>query len=372
MFHWLVLFCAIAHAAINEIPIVMGGPARRPNFAFVSVTVCEPGSSRCQTIPDIQLDSGSTGLRIFTSALKIRLHPTGHADGTQLAECKIFGGGESLWGAVGRADVRLGGELAKDVPIQLIDAKFRRIPANCRHPVQQQDQWSHGNGILGIGPARSDCGGKTCAPAHYLGARYYECAASGCQEFQLPLAEQVQNPITFLAKDNNGSIVRFPAGTLVLGIGTEANNQIAPGATVFASEEMGWIPVYLGGKKYWSKIDTGADFTSLPSGASGLPHCSGALSEFLCPAEPVKVAIKVAGVDETGSRDFALQILNADQTLKSAAGRLQIEGPATEYGGMISNTVILGLPFFYGRDVVLGIDGQSSPLGRGPFYALPN
>jgi hypothetical protein len=29
-----------------------------------------------------------------------------------------------------------------------------------------------------------------------------------------------------------------------------------------------------------------------------------------------------------------------------------------------------GLPFFYGRRVFIGIDGQASSLGTGPFYAF--
>jgi hypothetical protein len=29
-----------------------------------------------------------------------------------------------------------------------------------------------------------------------------------------------------------------------------------------------------------------------------------------------------------------------------------------------------GLPFFYGRRVFIGIDGQSSALGTGPYFAF--
>ncbi len=35
------------------------------NVAFVSVTLCAPGTSTCQTIDHVQVDTGSVGLRIF-------------------------------------------------------------------------------------------------------------------------------------------------------------------------------------------------------------------------------------------------------------------------------------------------------------------
>ena len=44
-----------------------------PNKPCVSVTVCSPGTSTCQTISDILLDTGSTGLRIFKSLLTASL-----------------------------------------------------------------------------------------------------------------------------------------------------------------------------------------------------------------------------------------------------------------------------------------------------------
>ncbi len=41
------------------------------NKACVSVTVCTPGTTNCQTINDILLDTGSSGLRIFKQALNV-------------------------------------------------------------------------------------------------------------------------------------------------------------------------------------------------------------------------------------------------------------------------------------------------------------
>jgi hypothetical protein len=58
----------VAAVAVN------GGPlGNYANGLFVSVTVCVPASSTCQTIPNVLVDTGSTGLRILGSALTISL-----------------------------------------------------------------------------------------------------------------------------------------------------------------------------------------------------------------------------------------------------------------------------------------------------------
>jgi hypothetical protein len=59
-------------AANNVIPITVNGSLCSANSYLnkpcVSVTVCTPGTSTCQTISDILLDTGSYGLRIFKQA----------------------------------------------------------------------------------------------------------------------------------------------------------------------------------------------------------------------------------------------------------------------------------------------------------------
>lgn len=40
-------------------------PSGNVNTPYVSVNVCEPGTTKCQTINNVLLDTGSTGLRIF-------------------------------------------------------------------------------------------------------------------------------------------------------------------------------------------------------------------------------------------------------------------------------------------------------------------
>src|ERR1700687_2086990 len=59
----------------NVQPITVdAGPANIPNIPFITITICAPGSSsNCQTIDHIEVDTGSTGLRILSSVLSASL-----------------------------------------------------------------------------------------------------------------------------------------------------------------------------------------------------------------------------------------------------------------------------------------------------------
>ncbi len=59
----------------NVLPVVVnGGPTNNAlNQLFASVTVCVPGTSNCQTISGILVDTGSVGLRVLSSALTLPL-----------------------------------------------------------------------------------------------------------------------------------------------------------------------------------------------------------------------------------------------------------------------------------------------------------
>src|ERR1700678_4210671 len=69
----------IVTSGANVAPIVVNsGPAASvgspyANGAFATVTVCVPGTSTCQAIDGVLVDTGSSGLRILSSALTISL-----------------------------------------------------------------------------------------------------------------------------------------------------------------------------------------------------------------------------------------------------------------------------------------------------------
>lgn len=128
-------------SAGNVQPIVVnGGPTADPssantypNAAFTSVTVCVPGTSKCQTIDGVLVDTGSVGLMLLSSSgggvLTLPL-PAQTIDGNPLAESVQFVDGSYVWGPVEIADVKIAGESASSVPIHVLDHDFYTIPTD--------------------------------------------------------------------------------------------------------------------------------------------------------------------------------------------------------------------------------------------------
>ncbi len=109
-----------AQQANNTQPIVVDqGPAPQSfttiNEAFVTVTVCIPGTATCQTIDHVLVDTGSSGLRLLSSAgggeLNIALPQANDSGGNPLYECEVFLDGY-IWGSVSTADITVAGEKA--------------------------------------------------------------------------------------------------------------------------------------------------------------------------------------------------------------------------------------------------------------------
>src|SRR5882672_2413391 len=132
--------------------VVNAGPANNYfNGAFTTVTICVPGQSTCQLIDGVLVDTGSSGLRLLASSVTLSLPQQTDGTGSPIAECAQFLDGFT-WGPVETADVRLGGEQASAVPIQLIGAAgFANVPAACASSGAAEDTRDAlgANGILG-------------------------------------------------------------------------------------------------------------------------------------------------------------------------------------------------------------------------------
>jgi len=63
----------VAEANVQPVSVTLGPEGNYPNGFFTSVTLCVPGTSNCQTVNDILVDTGSFGLRILASALTLSL-----------------------------------------------------------------------------------------------------------------------------------------------------------------------------------------------------------------------------------------------------------------------------------------------------------
>ena len=58
---------------LQAITVNSGPTGQFANTMTTSVTVCVPGTASCQTIANVQVDTGSSGLRLLASAVSIAL-----------------------------------------------------------------------------------------------------------------------------------------------------------------------------------------------------------------------------------------------------------------------------------------------------------
>ena len=341
-----------------------------PNKACVSVTVCTPGTSNCQTITDIVLDTGSFGLRIFKQALNISLQQA-TGDSGLLAECVQFADGSSLWGPVQTASVILGNEPSVQVPVHVIDSAFGALPFNCRNANLSPEDAGF-NGILGIGFFAEDCG-PLCEIVANNGI-YYSCNGTQCSGTVIALSRQVQNPVFHLPQDNNGLIVQLPGvppegssslnGNLVLGIGTRSNN-MPSAVTAYPANQFGEFTTDFNGISYSSFIDSGSNgLFFVPPSTGLLPNCPFPNSVWFCPASTTTLSATNVGAFGSPSGEVSFRIGNANRLFSSSNMVFDDIG-----GTLLGNGFDWGLPFFFGRNVFIGFEGKVAGLGTGPYWA---
>ena len=272
--------------AINVSPIYIdGGPAGSniPNAMYTDIVLCTPGDTFCAVIKHVLVDTGSVGLRLFAEAIPANIllgMPQSNADTGSLAgECLNFASGVT-WGGVRTGKLRMGGknfdgETALNLSIQVIgdpDARLTTVPASCSSQGRAIKTVSSfgATGILGIGLFTQDCG-VACERKPLT--VYYACSATGdCTPSTMASTKQVSNPIASFGKDSNGSTIVFPSltgstmaradGLLVFGIGTRANNGLAPQSTILGTNFQGHFQsVFNGNTLSRSFIDSGSSAT---------------------------------------------------------------------------------------------------------------
>lgn len=368
----------IAATASNTVPItVNSGVAGVPNIPTVSVTICVSGSSNCTTVNNVQVDTASYGLRIVSSALGSLLNtlPLNTASGGTLAECTSFADGYT-WGTVRSADVKIGGETASNIPIQVIgDLGTTNVPSSCAGDGTQQSTASDlgANGILGIGVSPWDCG-SSCESAS--GSFYYSCpSGSSCSATGVATTAQVANPVPHFAADNNGVIVEMApvsysgaaagSGTLVFGIGTQSNNAMNASQR-FQTNTSGDIAGSFNGRTLTTFIDSGSN--ALFFNDSSLPECGGVLGTFYCASSSQTLSAALAGTDgSSGSTSFGVVSAATLLGTNGNNGNFALNDLAGQFGGLPD--LDLGLPFFYGRYIYVGQD-MTATGGAQPYVAF--
>ncbi|HXY97988.1 MAG TPA: DUF3443 family protein [Steroidobacteraceae bacterium] len=355
------------------------------NIPFVTITVCAPSTNNCQTIDNIQVDTGSTGVRVIASVLNASLlsalpQQLVGATTTPVVECTQFADGYS-WGPVVSADVEIASEKASGIPIQVIGSSaFTQIPADCSTPVPNEEDTVAtfgANGIIGVGVFAQDCG-SACASGIVAGT-YYGCPTNGasCAGIMEPTNLQVSHPVAAFASDDNGVIIELPsvaaggaasaAGYLVFGIGTESNNALGTATILETDPNMGTLTVTFAGTPYpESFLDSGSNAYYFTDNALSPCGQGTNVQGYFCTAANLSATITtLAGMQLTAN--FAVGDASTMFEANPTADALpQLAGPIPAAD---ATTFDFGLPYFYGRNVFTAIEGMSAGGTMGPYVA---
>ena len=373
----------------NTLPLVVDkGPSLNgqtvgfDNSLYTSVSICNPGTATCQTIDHILVDTGSSGLRILSSAMGLAVSYVTDANKNGIGNCIQFPDSSFQWGPMALVDVHLSEEVASNIPMQIVGpSNFVGPPTACSAGGVAANTISSlgANGILGIGLFRQDCG-AACASSSPPNV-YFTCPAAGCTPTTVALTAQLQNPVWMFPQDNNGLSITLPSvgasgaatvtGTLTFGIGSQTNNALG-GALAQAATSKGTFTTTFGGVAYTnSSIDSALGaYYFLDSATTGLPNCAanGDAAGYYCAPSPVTLTAITSGPNPSSSgtivsQNLSLQVWNALTLIDSGNPAL------SNIGGPNPGAFAWGLPFFYGRTVFVGIEGQTTPAGPGPFWA---
>jgi hypothetical protein len=371
----------IAVGAANTVGVTVnsGVTGNMPNIPTISVTVCAAGTSTCQTISNVQVDTASYGLRIAASALNSTmtgaLPLTTASSGGTLAECTAFADGYT-WGTVRNADVTIGGEKASNIPIQVIgDLATSSVPQACASygSAQNTPQDLGANGLIGIGVAPWDCGSR-CATNTSNSSSYYSCpGGTNCSTVAVANSAQVANPVAHFTTDNNGVILQMApvsqtgqasaTGTLVFGIGTQSNNTMSASQS-FATDQWGDVVGTYKSRSLAAFLDSGSN--GLFFNDSSIAQCGGNLGTFYCPSTPLALSATLTDLNNK-SATVNFNVVSA-QVLLGSGSNFVANDLAGEFGS--NANLDLGLPFFYGRYVYYGYDQTATGGTQTPYFAF--
>ena len=373
--------------AANQVAVTVGpGVENVANIPTVSVTICAPGTGTCQTVSNVQVDTESFGLRLASSAVSQVLgalprETVAGSPASTVAECTAFADGFT-WGSIRTADVKIGGETASGLPLQIVGDTPQSAVAtgSCSTGALELTPADlSANGILGIGVAPNDCG-TICANPPAGNSNYYACPGNtNCVQTVLPVAQQVANPVSKFAGDNNGVMLSMPGigpsgqstvtGTLTFGIGTQSNNALPGKVTKLTTNPFGDVNATFNGSSITAFFDSGSNAYFFAD--STLTNCTGNASSFYCPPATVTRPVAVSSYNAASPGAPAgvavsMAVANAGQLL--ANGNFGLDDLAGSLGA--ANTFVdIGMPFFYGQNVYYGLDRTASG-GPGPFVAF--
>ncbi len=376
----------------NSFPITIDqgpiGITNTVNVAYATITICTPGStSQCTTIDHIQVDTGSYGLRLFSTELgaAVPTSVTDPASGNAINECVIYADGYT-WGSVGKVDLTLGNRTIPGVAAQVLsDTKAGAPPNTCSHTgttsngTYENTVTAFGaKGLIGIGPFAQDCGSYCAQSAQPQW--YYTCPSGACSPIAVPVANQVQNPITLLSADNNGVVIDLPAvtagvgqatlqGTVYFGVSTQSNNTPSPGTGWYTLTNIGTLSTtYKQASLPNSFIDLGSN--GLFFGDSAIPTCTTSTG-FYCPTNPLNLSATITGANGTQTTaSFTVDNADADFNANPSFGVFKYIAGNNSSPTAPSNAFDWGSPFFFGRRIYHLFEGQTVGTVTGPALAF--
>lgn len=381
-------------------PVQPGDPPVASNRAFVSVTLCAPGStSNCQTIDHVVLDTASIGLRVLASevnpSLLAALPTETDRSGNSVGQCYQFVN-SFMFGSVRTADFSIAGEKVASMPFQAVGdtGTFANVPASCSAGGGDNItgiEHLGGKGIIGVGTLLTDCSTFCTVDGGSAGPIYYDCPSTGCGAIigraanAAPPFEQLPNPVAAFPVDNNGLIVTIPSvpqtgvlavtGMVTFGISTQADNVLsAPNVLPVTTSASRFGPgfftaTYNGQQLTQSFTDTGSPTYLFID--PNIPICSAPFPTFYCPPAPTLLSPLLTGTNgATASGAFTLfSPFDSPETAIVVPGIAQNPNLITP-PLHLANSFDFGLPFFFGKTVYVAIEGRRAGSVIGPFNAF--
>lgn len=378
-----------ARTGVNVVPVsVDHNVFAAVNQVYVSVTLCSTtDQSACLTVDHILIDTGSVGLRIFatptTSAAlsSINLTPM-TSGGYPVGECLQFVQGNT-WGPLVLANVQIGQKTASNAVLQVIgDTSFNAAPSACTSTgkLLTTPNSFTANGVLGIGLNLQDCG-QLCASTDYIENIYFSCAPAGCNNITMPVASQVQNPVSLFGSDNNGVIISLESlpsngaasasGTLTFGVDTQSNNVSGNSHTVQVDASASFTTTFEGQTYTGSYFDSGSNAIFFNPPTNNINLCAGNEIGFYCPADALNLTAQLSdSTDSTAAATINFNIANTQNLLNEGSYAFNnLAGKTISTSGQ-GTTFDWGIPFFYGRDVYIVFEGSQTTKGAGPYFGF--
>jgi len=355
-------------ANTTSVTVGSGYNGNSRNAPYITVTVCQPNTTVCQTLDSILLDTGSVGLKIDQSQLSISL-PAINQTGSSLplSVCNLYGSGYA-YATANYADVYIAGEKAANIPIQVIDDSSTQsgVPSSC----SSQGQFASlanagGRGIIGVNPIVN-----LSNSVNYI----YTCSDGSCTPTTsgVPVPYLNVNPVGYFVQDNNGEIISIPnvpgnsstniTGTITFGLDTENNNSVPGSVSSVLGDPTDFIGRFIAisqGVSYKSMYDSGTNHWYFYD--SSIPVCP---STVYCLPNPVTWQSTVSSYNGSGS---PITINASIATPTQAYALMPFWGVQSSQG-----TGIYGLPFYYGKTVYLGFINSQTTMGSGPTWGFVN